>query len=280
MFEELNKINHKPKAFEFYTTILMWNDEHVSKQMLDLHLKEDIELASRTRKFMDKSIKWILNHFNITKNSSICDFGCGPGLYTKEFAKTGAKVSGIDFSKRSIEYAKNIANKENLSINYYNQNYLDFKTDEKFDLITMIFCDFCALNPAQRKTLLDKFYRFLKNDGRILLDVFSYNKFKSIDENVNYEYSKENGFWSAKPYHIFNNIMKYEEEKIILFKHTIIEKNNRKNIYNWLQFFDNKSFENELTESKLRIKENYSDVSGKDFSLDSAEIAFVLEKIA
>ena len=74
----------------------------------------------------------------------------GPGLYTSSFAKRGkAKVTGIDFSSNSIKYARQTAEKEELKIDYICQNYLEFNTDKKFDLITMIMCDFCALSPEQ-----------------------------------------------------------------------------------------------------------------------------------
>jgi hypothetical protein len=38
MFEELKKINERPKPFEFYTASDLWTDEYISKQMLSYHL--------------------------------------------------------------------------------------------------------------------------------------------------------------------------------------------------------------------------------------------------
>jgi len=75
--------------------------------------------------------------------SFILHLNCGPGLYTSRFAKTGAKVTGVDFSHNSLEY----------------------------DLITMIMCDYTALSPMQRKKLLGIFCRILKPGGSIILDV-------------------------------------------------------------------------------------------------------------
>ena len=114
-------------------------------KMLEYHLNESVDLSSRNKDFIDNSVKWIVSHFNINENSKIIDFGCGPGLYTTQFAEKSAKTSGIDFSERSIHHAKNIAASKSLDINYFYQNYLEFETNEKYDLITMIFCDFCAL---------------------------------------------------------------------------------------------------------------------------------------
>jgi 2-polyprenyl-3-methyl-5-hydroxy-6-metoxy-1,4-benzoquinol methylase len=57
-------------------------------------------------------------------------------------------VTGIDFSSRSIAYAKEAAARERLNIRYVNRNYMDFETEDRFDLVLMIMCDFCALGPA------------------------------------------------------------------------------------------------------------------------------------
>jgi len=112
LYSELKEINSKPKPFEYYTTPELWNDDYISRKMLEFHLNEDCDLASRNKAFINKSLSWLISKFNITKSTNICDFGCGPGLYTTEFAKQGAIVTGIDLSKRSLDYAKTVADKD------------------------------------------------------------------------------------------------------------------------------------------------------------------------
>ena len=279
MFEKLQKINKRPDPFEFYTTPLLWDDEHVSKKMLEFHLSEDSDLASRKKVFIDRSLNWITSRFKVTTGTRICDFGCGPGVYTTAFAEQGAIVTGIDFSRRSLNYARDIAIRKKLNIEYILQNYLDFTTDKKFDLITMIFCDFCVLNPEQRKTLLRKFYEYLAPNGTILFDVFSLKQFESTTETRTYEYSGENGFWSFEPYHVFQNILKYEQEKLILHKYSIIGKTSFKEIYNWLQCYSPETITSTLKENGLQVIECHSNVAGDKYNLDSNEIAVVAGKI-
>ena len=86
-------------------------------------------------------------------------------MYATRLARRQADVTAIDFSKRSIQYARQVATTEGLSIRYENQDYLEFKTDDRFHLILMIMCDFCALSPAQRKNMLRKFYTVLEPGG-------------------------------------------------------------------------------------------------------------------
>ena len=146
MFEELERINERPEPFEFYTASDLWTDEHTSAQMLSFHLNEAIDVSSRRAEFIDRSVEWIASRFNIDRGTTISDFGCGPGLYTTRLAKRGANVTGIDFSGRSIEYAKGVAARDQLNIKYAKQNYLDFETEDRFDLVLMIMYDFCALS--------------------------------------------------------------------------------------------------------------------------------------
>ena len=203
MFEELEKINTRPKPFEFYTAKELWTDEHTSKQMLSFHLKEDIDLSSRNAAFIDRSVEWIASHFNVQPGTKIADFGCGPGLYARRLAQRQANVTGTDFSKTSIQYAQGVAAREGLSVHYMNQNYLEFETEDRFHLILMIMCDFCALSPTQRKKMLSTFATFLEPGGSVLLDVYSLKAFEQREETATYEPNLHNGFWSPHKYYGF-----------------------------------------------------------------------------
>jgi len=278
MFNTLEEINSRPSPFQFYTAEDLWTDEHTSKKMLEYHLNETLDLSSRNKDFISRSVKWIVSHFGINSNTSIADFGCGPGLYTTLFAENNADVTGIDFSERSIQYAKKIADHKGLNITYCQQNYLEFETESRFDLITMIFCDYCALSPAQRKTMLAKFHSFLKPGGSVLLDVHSLNSFNSRDEVSIYELNQLDRFWSPAKYYGFLNTFKYADEKVTLDKYTIIEKARTRVVYNWLQYFSKDSLQKELNENGFEIDEFYSDVAGSTFSSDSPDMAVVARK--
>lgn len=134
MFEELEKINERPEPFEFYTASDLWTDEHTSAQMLSFHLNEATDISSRNAQFINRSVEWVASRFNIGKDTKIADFGCGPGLYATSLSKRQANVTGIDFSRRSVECAKRVAAREQLNIHYVNQNYLEFETDDRFGL--------------------------------------------------------------------------------------------------------------------------------------------------
>ena len=278
MFKELEKINSRPEPFQFYTADVLWTDNHISKKMLESHLNEDFEVSIQNREFINHSVDWIANHFGMDKSTRVADFGCGMGSYATRLAEKGADVTGIDFSETFIQHAKEVAKQKGLVINYVQQNYLEFETEERFDLITLLLCDFCALSPSQRKTILKKFYKFLKPDGSVLIDVYSMNAFNQREETETYEHSPLNGFWSPENYYCFQNIFKYDEEKVILDKYTIIEEKRTRIVYNWLQYYSEDSLRREFEENGFTVEGFYSDVTGTPISPESLEIVIVAKK--
>ena len=278
MFEEIENINTRPEPFEFYTASDLWTDEHTSEQMLKYHLNEDIDVSSRNAEFINRSVEWIVSYFRVGVGTKIADFGCGPGLYATRLAQRQADVTGIDFSKRSIQHAQGVATREELSIHYVNQDYLEFETDARFHLILMIMCDFCALSPTQRKKMLSKFHTILEPGGLVLLDVYSLAAFGQREEAATYEANLLNGFWSLNKYYGFLNTFIYEEEKLVLDKYTLIESSRTRTVYNWLQYFSPETLEREFLECGFTVEKLCSDVAGSPYNLETTEFAVVAKK--
>ena len=261
MFEKLKLINQRPAIWSHYTAALLWDDKHTSEQMLQLHLNHDVDIASRRTSFIDRSVAWMKTQFNISTNTKICDFGCGPGLYTSRFAQLGAEVTGIDFSTRSIDYARTQAEKASLSINYVNQDYLQFESDIQYNLITLLMCDFCALSPQQRSQLLSKFHALLDDGGHIVFDVYSLAGFGRREEVAQYAHNLLNGFWAAEEYYGFLNTFLYTEEHVALDKYALFTKERKWEVYNWLQYFSPDALHKEVELAGFTITATYADVA-------------------
>lgn len=279
MFEELIEINQRPACFSVYTAEELWTNPHTSEQMLQYHLDKELPLASRKHEFIDQSASWIAEHLNIGNGKKVADFGCGPGLYTLRLARTGAKVTGIDFSANSLAYARESAKQEGVEIDYQQANYLGFSCDERYDLILMIMCDYCALNTSQRSLLLSIFKKHLSPQGKVMLDVNTMNAFNAREEVSSYERRQLNGFWSPEDYFGFVNTFKYEKEKVVLDKYTIIEEHRNRVVYNWFQHFDPVSLASEVENNGFVIEETYGDVAGNSLSPAASEMAVVLRAV-
>ncbi|SIN70218.1 class I SAM-dependent methyltransferase [Halodesulfovibrio marinisediminis] len=275
LFDALSTITHRPDVWSKYTAGQLWADPYVATQMLNFHLNQDVDLASRSERFIDESVAWLNTKFGLNEDTKVIDFGCGPGLYTSRFAQCGAEVTGVDFSANSIDYAKQYAEEHGLSITYVEQNYLEFETEAEFDLVTMIMCDFCALSPQQRGLLLKKWKRMLAADGSIVFDVYTDKAFAHRKESETYERNLMNHFWAPDDYFGFINVFKYIEEKVKLDKYTIVLPDETRVIYNWLQFFTLEALSEEVEAHGLRIDSVYNDVRGEEYT-GSDEMAVVL----
>ncbi|WP_066857462.1 class I SAM-dependent methyltransferase [Halodesulfovibrio spirochaetisodalis] len=277
LFDALITTTHRPEVWSKYTADQLWTDPYVATQMLDYHLNQDVELASRNERFIGNSVRWLDSKFGLGNHIKVIDFGCGPGLYTSRFARYGAEVTGVDFSVNSIKYARKYAAEHALAITYVEQNYLDFEPEEKFDLITMIMCDFYALSPQQRGKLLKKWECMLAPDGAIVLDVCTDKAFAACEESATFERNLMNGFWASRDYFGFLNGFVYKEENVKLDKYTIVLPDEVRIIYNWLQFFTLEALTEEVEAQGLRIDSVHNDVCGTKYT-GSDEMAVVLRR--
>lgn len=229
--------SEKPELYAKGTSY-MWTDEHISKQLLDVHLNVDIDLASRKKPTIVKTANWILETQKDKGKLNILDLGCGPGLYTEIFAEKGHSVTGVDISKNSIDYARKSAKDKELNINYINADYLEIDIEpDKYDLIVLIYTDLGVLIPSDRKNLLTMIYCALKKGGTLIFDVL---KDKDIENKVSPKIweAKKSGFWRESPYLALSDSYLYQKEKVILFQHNIIDTFENIETYRfWTHFF-------------------------------------------
>ena len=236
MFKQLTKIHQRPEVFSTYTAETLWTQPHLANQMLQYHLSQDTVLASRPVEAIDRVVDWIEQTFGLD-GASVCDLGCGPGLYASKYAERGAIVHGIDFSRNSIEYARKRASSDDRSIRYLVANYLTAPLPGQQDLVTLIYCDLCPLSPIQRQTLLAKIRQSLAPEGKFIFDVFSTKAFEGVREGALFGKNFMNGFWSGNDYFAFQHTFRYEDETVSLDHFTIVEEERTWDVYNWLQYF-------------------------------------------
>ncbi|MCP3940432.1 MAG: class I SAM-dependent methyltransferase [Desulfobacteraceae bacterium] len=261
--KNIMNLSIKPTLYQKGTAV-MWTDPYISKQLLDVHINPALDLASRKMETIEKTVDWILNKAG-KSNLNILDLGCGPGLYSQLLAKKGHHVTGVDFSENSIKYAKKIAKKNNLEIEYRCQNYLELEDLDKYDLILLIFMDFGVLVPDDRAVLLSNIYRALKPGGCFLFDVLNENLpgQKTVDKT--WEIS-EKDFWREKPYLLLSDTFYYPENKVILSQYCVIDEDDCKTYRFWTHFFSHE----DLTE--LLSKKDFGQIEFYENILSNSEI--------
>jgi len=265
-----------PSRFE-QTDNIFWQDPYIAKKLLEAHLSSDIEGASRSLSFIDRSIDFIQQVAPPKYYQKVLDLGCGPGLYSERLAQKGYKVTGIDFSENSIRYATEQAKKLDYDIEYRYKNYLELNYSNIYDLALLIYCDYGALAPENRNILLSNIWNSLKNGGQLLLDVFSQNKFDQFKEEQYWSFNENGGFWSKDSYIAIGRNLKYPDR--VTLEQTTVVTDDKIETYNiWYQFFTKELFIKEVTAVGFTVKEIFDDVSGETGNGGSQTIALLLEK--
>ena len=278
LYETLERIGQKPEVYSRHTVSALWSSPDISEMMLSYHLDTDVDLASRRVEFVERSFDWMTRKFELNESSRVIDLGCGPGLYANRLARRGAKVTGVDISPRSIEYAREQAAKDGLEIDYRLGDYLETDLGSDYDLVTMIMCDYCAISPGQRVRLLRRVGDLLAPGGAFLFDVYSEAYYETWDEHVAFGERMMDGFWSAKPYFGFLHTFRYDEEKVALEKYFIVESDRQTEYFNWFQHYSLDSLTAEVESAGLVVDEAFGDVAGEEFDDSLPEFAVVVRR--
>lgn len=276
MFDNIGKYLELPSLYKEMEAPF-WDDDYISGQMLKAHLDPDFNGASRKLEFIEKSVSWINRIVPTQSYPFLLDVGCGPGLYAERFARVGYTVTGVDFSRRSVCYAKESAKKSGFDICYLCQNYLSLDIGKQFDFATMIYCDYGALSTENRRIVLQNIYQHLKPGGKLLLDVFTMAKYKSFQEQQTWALNKTGGFWREEEHIELSKFCRYSDN--VTLDHFIIASDSNITVYYlWNTYFTKKSLTKEAEEAGFQLQGIYGDVAGGQFQEESPTLAVLLVK--
>lgn len=277
MFQALQALNERCEPFSAYTTEMLWADPHISQQMLKCHLDPESDLASRQSASIDKIVDWMNLRFDFS-GKAVCDLGCGPGLYSERMARRGARVTGLDFSQRSIDHALQNARRELLAIDFARADYLKDDLPPDQDLVCLMYGDLCTLSPQQRRLLYAKVRTALKPGGCFVFDVFSTSQYELREEVATYGRRLDDGFWAAGDYFGFLTTFRYDEFKLALDRYLIVEPERSREIFNWLQYFDPKSISEELRANGFEILQVVDVLTGDPWHASPREFAVIARR--
>jgi len=271
MYELLYDISKRPEPFSRHTVKELWTRPHLARQMLTYHLSQETDLASRRYESIDQVVEWIDAQLDLSEKS-LCDLGCGPGLYAQRFESRGAKVTGVDFSAHSLDFAK-VQGQQ--SVRYIEADYLVDDLPTGFDVVTLIYTDLCALSPGKRKKLLGRMRGMLNPGGHIIVDVAGIGSFTSKEEVTIIEHNLMEGFWSAEDYVGIQRTFIYPEDYLTLDRYLIVQPSDIWQIYNWTQHFTPVSIETELQSAGFRIDQMAGDLNGTPLEPESDLIGII-----
>ena len=276
MYETLRKLAVRPEPYSSMTIKDLWTRPHIARQMLACHLDQDNYLASRPIAVIEEIVDWLDGELSLA-GKRICDLGCGPGLYSSEMARRGAIVTGVDFSPTSIAYAESRVSTSDSGIDYLLANYLSDELPTGFDVVTLIYYDYCALSPADRNSLLRRIRTMLNPGGNLVLDVLTDSVFPQISEQLVIEERLMDGFWSESDYVGIHRTWAYPDQAISLDHYAIVEPTGHWEILNWMQYFSSEWLVRELEEAGYSVRSLTGSLAGAALTRESSEIGVIAE---
>lgn len=144
----------------------------------------DFNSVRTTAKYYLDYIQFYFGQIN-----SVLDVGAGFGLFVKAFRDIGLKAEGVEISRFSVKVAK-----EKFGITLFNGELKDFKSNEKYDLISFYHSFEHLPNPIQT---LEKVNELLSEKGILWL---SLPNISSLDRFIN----KDNWNGWSLPFHFFH----------------------------------------------------------------------------
>jgi SAM-dependent methyltransferase len=280
MYETLMALAKQPELNSPETARLyraLWEDEHISKGMLESHLDPDNDGATNSHAFVAKSVKWIAETAPPSQYGKLLDLGCGPGVYAERFAAAGYAVTGVDYSRRSVDYAMKQTAVSGSGIKYLYQDYLTLDYEARFDLVTLINKDYAVLPASDRATLLARVYRALKPGGKFIFDVKT--PISRKPEKRIWYYSENGDFFYEKQHLRLEAVYQYDDsDKTELEQYIMITDESVKCFLVPNHYFTRDELLAEVQKVGFQACGIYDDIAGKKYSGEGGEICGIFMK--
>ena len=117
----------------------------------------------------------------------ILDLACGTGTATIEMARRGYNMVGLDCTPATLEIAKEMAAKKNVTAGWVLRDMRTIRYEQEFDYVLLRDVVFGVFGPkCEHELVLGNIARALRPHGRLLLEV--YNRQFAIDHGVENRY--------------------------------------------------------------------------------------------
>jgi SAM-dependent methyltransferase len=177
-----------------------WHDPAFSARMLQEHLSQAHDAASRRSCKIDAHVAWIHEHLLRGKRTRILDLGCGPGLYASRLAHLGHSCVGIDFGPASVAYARRIAAEDKLDCTYVEADIRAADYGQGYGLAMLIYGEFNVFRPEDAARILDKAHAALVDGGILLLEPHTYEAIRREGHSGRQWYTASSGLFSERPH--------------------------------------------------------------------------------
>jgi SAM-dependent methyltransferase len=176
-----------------------WDDPHISTYLLAAHLDDDVEEATRPVLAIRATVDRLVREGIVGPGTRVLDLGCGPGRYAELLASVGCYVTGVDFSTRSIAYARARAAERGLDIDYREQDFHMLDDVAAFDVVLQVYGELSTFADDVRDALLATLRRAVVPGGLLIFDVSTPAHRRRVGQR--HEWTVHDaGFWRPEPH--------------------------------------------------------------------------------
>jgi SAM-dependent methyltransferase len=251
-----------------------WDDPHISKSMLEAHLNPDNDAASRKHASIDKEIEHLVSSGILKPGDRVLDLGCGPGLYSVRLAARGIKVTGVDISERSLDYAMAQSKEKGLNIEFRLDNFFDIDYSHTFDAVLQTNGEINTFSDEKRDELLAKLRQALKPGGLLVFDVTT-RVLRMKGGLENNWYVSDGGFWRPGAHLVLERGIDYTDDNVWLDQYIVIDSDNVKVYNNWFHDYDLATIQQVLQKVGFEILHVWNDLAGAPYQEGGDWIALV-----
>ncbi len=177
-----------------------WHERDFSRRLLDEHLDQGHDAASRRQTIIDQHVDWIHGHVLGGRTTRVFDVCCGPGFYTARLARLGHECVGIDFAPSSIAFAKAEAADASLACRYVKGDIRTTGFGSDFGLGMMLFGEFNTFPPDTIADVLKRVFIALDPGGKLLLEPQRLDAVQRWASKPPHWYRTESGLFADRPH--------------------------------------------------------------------------------
>jgi SAM-dependent methyltransferase len=132
-----------------------------------LHFYADTLASERTEHQLD----FLEQHLSMIPPMRVIDLGCGHGRHSRELARRGYQVVGLDRTEGFLELARRDAEAEGLDIDYRSGDMRALDAEEEFDRAICLFNTFGLHRDEENLDILRRLARALRPGGMACIEV-------------------------------------------------------------------------------------------------------------